>query len=248
VEGPTDDPAILAARRQTRRNLLATLLLAQGVPMLLAGDELGRTQGGNNNAYCQDNEVSWLDWQGADRELLALVQGLVALRRAHPAFRRRHWLGESTGHPADWFRLDGRPMTALDWERGPVDGLQLLLDGRVPAREGPAGRGTVGGPGGETASGSPAQPGSGGDGSADHQAVEGPAQGSDATFLLVINALPEDRQAVLPPPPPSTTWQVRLDTALEQPFPPRDHEADQAGVRRLAGRSVVLLEAVTGPA
>ena len=91
VEGPTDDPAVRALRARQTRNLLATLLLSQGVPMLLAGDERGRTQRGNNNAYCQDNELSWLDWEARRdrRELLAaFVRRLIALRRAHPVFRR----------------------------------------------------------------------------------------------------------------------------------------------------------------
>ena len=91
VEGPTDDPGILALRRQQARNLLATLFLSQGVPMLLGGDELGRTQGGNNNAYCQDSEVSWYDWDAVDQDLLAWTQRLIALRRAHPVFRRRRF-------------------------------------------------------------------------------------------------------------------------------------------------------------
>ncbi|HEX5043557.1 MAG TPA: glycogen debranching protein GlgX, partial [Candidatus Polarisedimenticolaceae bacterium] len=89
VEGPTDDPAVLALRARQRRNFLATLLLSQGIPMLLHGDEIGRTQGGNNNAYCQVYELAWLDWEHADLELLAFVGDLVALRRAHPIFQRR---------------------------------------------------------------------------------------------------------------------------------------------------------------
>jgi glycogen operon protein len=129
LEGPTEDPAVAGARRRTQRNLLATLFLAQGVPMLLAGDELGRTQGGNNNAYNQDNETSWLDWPNADEELLGFVRRLIALRGEHPALRRRHWLGEESGHAADWFRLDGAPMTPADWERGPFEGIALRLAG-----------------------------------------------------------------------------------------------------------------------
>jgi glycogen operon protein len=91
VEGPTDDSAVVELRARHTRNLLATLFLSNGVPMLLGGDEIGRTQRGNNNAYCQDNEVSWLDWEGADPELLRFVQALADLRRRHPAFRRAVW-------------------------------------------------------------------------------------------------------------------------------------------------------------
>ena len=91
AEGPTDDPAINALRARQQRNFLATLFLSQGVPMLLAGDEIGRTQHGNNNAYCQDNEMSWIDWEHADQDLLYFTVSLLAFRRAHPVFRRRRW-------------------------------------------------------------------------------------------------------------------------------------------------------------
>jgi len=112
IEGPTDRADILELRARQARNLLATLLFSQGVPMLLAGDELGRTQGGNNNAYCQDNETSWLDWQPpADAsELDAFVAGLIALRRAHPELR----LAQYTQDIA-WLRPDGADMTLADW-------------------------------------------------------------------------------------------------------------------------------------
>ena len=88
AEGETDDAAVNALRARQQRNFLATLLLSQGVPMLLGGDEFGRTQGGNNNAWCQDNEISWFDWERADGELLEFVRRLIALRREHPVFRR----------------------------------------------------------------------------------------------------------------------------------------------------------------
>src|SRR5207237_4802841 len=89
VEGPTDDPAVLELRARQRRNYLATLMLSQGVPMLLGGDELGRSQRGNNNAYCQDNELSWFDWEGADQVLLGFTRWLIGFRRDHAVFRRR---------------------------------------------------------------------------------------------------------------------------------------------------------------
>ena len=120
VEGPSDDPAILAARALRKRNLLATLMLSQGVPMLLAGDELGHTQGGNNNAYAQDNETTWIDWQGADTELTAFVARLTALRRRFPVLRQRRFL-HARPRPADglpdviWRRADGAVPTAQDW-------------------------------------------------------------------------------------------------------------------------------------
>ena len=89
AEGPTDDPDVGALRARQQRNLLTTLLLSQGVPMLLAGDEIGRSQRGNNNGYCQDNELSWIDWEQADQDLLYFTVSLLAFRRAHPVFRRR---------------------------------------------------------------------------------------------------------------------------------------------------------------
>ena len=91
VEGETDDPEVLQLRARQKRNLLATLLLSQGVPMLLAGDEMGNTQHGNNNAYCQDSEIAWIKWDQADPYLLAFVQLLTRLRRSHPVFRRPHF-------------------------------------------------------------------------------------------------------------------------------------------------------------
>src|SRR5882724_3379125 len=131
VEGSSDDPAILARRRQQQRNLLATLLLSQGVPMLLGGDEIGRTQLGNNNGYCQDNELSWFDWTTADHELFELVRHLIELRREHPVFRRRGWFAS----PDDlaWVRPGGGAMTGDDWGSGV---LGLYLDGsRITARD-----------------------------------------------------------------------------------------------------------------
>ena len=124
VEGPTDDPEINALRARQQRNFLTTLLLSQGVPMLLGGDEIARTQHGNNNAWCQDNEISWFDWElGDDRaRLLEFARRLIVLRRAHPVFRRsalpHRRAGEAPGCPTCWwFRPDGRKMTQRDWQR-----------------------------------------------------------------------------------------------------------------------------------
>ncbi|MFN4131205.1 MAG: glycogen debranching enzyme GlgX, partial [Paracoccaceae bacterium] len=116
----TDDPAVLAARRLRKRNLLATLFLSQGVPLLLAGDELGHSQGGNNNAYAQDNAVTWLDWSKPDRELTAFIARLTALRRAHPVLRQRRFL-HARKRLADaepdvvWRKPDGSNPTPQDW-------------------------------------------------------------------------------------------------------------------------------------
>jgi glycogen operon protein len=121
VEGPTDDPGVLALRERQSRNLLATLLLSQGVPMLLAGDEAGRTQRGNNNAFCQDNALSWLDWDSdpARERLLEFVRALLDLRRRHPVFRRRHFFEgrplEHGGKDIAWLKPDGAEMTVEEW-------------------------------------------------------------------------------------------------------------------------------------
>src|SRR6266702_3640939 len=134
VEGATEDPAVLALRARQQRNFLATLLLSQGVPMLLGGDEFGRTQGGNNNAWCQDNEISWFDWASADAELVEFVRRLIALRREHPVFRRTSFLtgnaGESGQPDAWWFRMDGRRMTQRDWTNPEIRTLGVFLNGR----------------------------------------------------------------------------------------------------------------------
>jgi len=136
VEGETDDPEVNALRDRQSRNFVATLLLSQGAPMLLAGDERRHTQRGNNNAYCQDNELTWLDWEpGArDEELLAFTKRLLRLRAAHPVFRRAAFLTgeERNGSGAPdvwWFRPDGRKMTQADWSRGDAFALGAFLNG-----------------------------------------------------------------------------------------------------------------------
>jgi glycogen operon protein len=123
VEGETDDPDVLALRARQQRNLLTTLLLSQGVPMILHGDELGRTQRGNNNAYCQDSPLSWIDWSSPDEDLLGFVRELTALRAAHPVLRRRRFFTGRTdaeGVPdVAWLRADGKPMDGDTWASSP---------------------------------------------------------------------------------------------------------------------------------
>lgn len=129
VEGPSEDPGVLTRRVRARRNRLATLLLARGVPMLLAGDEFGNSQNGNNNAYCQDNPIGWLDWSGRDdpdRDLCPFVAGLLALRHEHPVLRADHFVdqdgrriasaGRASEYALRWLRADGQPMTEADWQ------------------------------------------------------------------------------------------------------------------------------------
>jgi glycogen operon protein len=135
-EGPSDDPAVNALRARQHRNFLATLLLSQGVPMLLGGDEIGRTQQGNNNAYCQDNELSWYDWQHVDEALLDFCARLVALRGEHPVLRRRRWFHGRAIHGAGcediaWFTLEGEQMEEENWGAGFVKTLGVFLNGQA---------------------------------------------------------------------------------------------------------------------
>ena len=136
VEGETDDPAVLALRRRQVRNFLAILLLSQGTPMICGGDEIGRTQGGNNNAYCQDNEISWYDWKldGERKALHAFTRKLIAIRRDHPAFHRAKFFKGRKIRGTDvrditWYRHDGAPMTDGDWENPVTASLSLFLAG-----------------------------------------------------------------------------------------------------------------------
>ncbi|HKB31210.1 MAG TPA: glycogen debranching protein GlgX, partial [Streptosporangiaceae bacterium] len=129
VEGPTQDADVLALRARQSRAMLTTLLLSFGIPMMLGGDEIGRTQQGNNNAYCQDNEISWFDWSAADETLLAFTRDLVAFRRAHPVFRRRRFLAGADASELAWFTPAGTPMTAADWSDSGARAVAIYLDG-----------------------------------------------------------------------------------------------------------------------
>jgi isoamylase len=147
VEGPTDDPAVNALRTRQTRNFLATLLLSEGVPMLLAGDEFGRTQNGNNNAYCQDNDTSWVDWTLAagKADLIDFVRELIVLRREHPVFRRRRFFrGEKVEGSATkdivWLRPDGQEMTDQEWNDGVLRHLGMYLAGDALGERGARGR------------------------------------------------------------------------------------------------------------
>ncbi|MFO7974952.1 MAG: glycogen debranching protein GlgX [Candidatus Hydrogenedentota bacterium] len=144
VEGPTDDLKVLHLRTRQRRNCMVSLLLSQGVPMLLGGDEIGRTQQGNNNAYCQDNEISWYDWANKDEEFFAFCQRLIQYRGEHPVFRRRRWFqgqairGSETKDIA-WFTMEGEPMTEEHWEQGYAKSLGVYLNGQTIPNPNPRG-------------------------------------------------------------------------------------------------------------
>jgi isoamylase len=184
VEGPTTDPDVLALREQQQRNFLATLFLSQGVPMLSGGDELCRTQRGNNNAWCQDNEISWYDWELDERRerLLAFTRRVIQLRRDHPVFRRPHFLlGRTTngsGLPDVWWvRSDGLRMAQHDWQRG-GSVLGVFLNGQeIPDR------------------------------TADGERI------ADDSFLVLLNAGPADAIFRLPPSRFGRHWTLELSTA-----------------------------------
>jgi len=192
VEGPTNDPAIEALRARQQRNFLATLLLSQGVPMLAAGDELGRTQRGNNNAYCQDNEISWIDWANADHELMLFTGKVLAFRHAHPVFRRRRWFQGQPLHgqgvrDVAWLTPGGKEMSEHDWSVGFAKSLMVFLNGKAIPSRGPRGEAIV-----------------------------------DNTFLLCFNAHYEPLRFTTPPPTFGTRWRRVIDTAdpdLAQPLP-----------------------------
>jgi isoamylase len=188
-EGPTDDPAVLALRARQKRNFLTTLLLSQGVPMLLAGDEMGRTQQGNNNAYCQDNEISWVNWAVHDEDDQALVdyvRTLIALRADHPVFRRRRFFsgqalrgGRQRLRDIAWLTPAGQEMTGEDWDAGFAKSLTVFLNGQAIS-----------------------EPDRRGD------------RIADDSFLLLFNASEHDLVFAIPPRRYGQRWTTVLDTAL----------------------------------
>jgi isoamylase len=185
-EGPTNDPAVLALRARQQRNFLATLLLSQGVPMLLAGDEISRTQQGNNNAYCQDNDISWVDWQldRPRRELLEFTRLLIRLRHEHPVLRRRKFfqgrrIRGSEVKDLAWFRPDGKEMTDDDWENWHARCLGLRLAGDAIEEVDTRGNRIV-----------------------------------DDTLLILLNAHHEPLPFVLPAHRASVRWELVLDTRV----------------------------------
>jgi len=195
VEGPTRDLEVLALREQAKRNFLATLFLSQGVPMLLHGDELGRTQRGNNNAYCQDNEISWVNWEEARHHstLLEFSRQVSRLRRDHPVFRRRRFFhgepvldSENGLHDIAWFNPAGDPMTGRDWDTTDARMVTVFLNGEAIPEPDQRGAPVV-----------------------------------DDSFVLLFNAHHEEVDFTLPGPEYGERWEICLDTAaplhLERP-------------------------------
>jgi len=185
AEGPTDDPGVNELRARQTRNFLTTLILSQGIPMLLGGDEIGRTQGGNNNAYCQDNEISWFDWESADRGLLEFTRRIIVFMRSHPVFQRRRWFKGRPLHGtgvADiaWLRFDGGPMTDQDWQTGYAKSFALFLNGDALRDVDEEGR-----------------------------------RLTDASFLLIFNAHHDRLPFTLPDGTFGAQWRIEIDTTSE---------------------------------
>jgi glycogen operon protein len=218
VEGPTDDPDILASRAREQRNFLATLLLSQGVPMIAHGDELGRTQQGNNNTYAQDSELSWMHWDRADGPLLDFTAAVSRLRAEHPTFRRKRFFDGKTVRTRDgeegdrlndivWLDPEGQPMEDEAWERGGAC-IGMYLNG-----QGIAGRDARG------------------------QRI------TDDHFLLYFNA-GDHVEAVLPPEEYAAGWQVVLDTGdLSDP----DATYGPGATLPVQGHAVVVLQEAGEP-
>jgi isoamylase len=216
AEGPADDPAIAELRARQVRNFLVTLFCSQGVPMLLAGDELGRTQQGNNNAYCQDNELSWVDWEGASKhaDLLDFACTLAELRRAHPVFRRRRFF---SGQPASgdagglrdiiWLAPSGAQMAEADWRDGQVKSVGVFLNGDAISEPGPRGD-TV----------------------------------RDRSFLLLFNARGELVTFRLPSPAYATSWELVVDTSAAAGAAPAGPLRAAVSVD-VPGRAIIVLRA-----
>jgi isoamylase len=186
AEGPTDDVEIIKLRNKQKRNLLATMFLSQGVPMLVAGDEFGRTQQGNNNAYCQDNEISWLNWAEADHNLLAFTQKVIQLRKEHPVFRRRKWF---QGQPVKgkgleditWFLPEGTEMEDENWNHDFARSLGVFLNGHGLHHVGPKGEKII-----------------------------------DDNFYVIFNAHHEPLEYIIPEKLSDKHWEKILDTSEEE--------------------------------
>ncbi|WP_374936865.1 glycogen debranching protein GlgX [Streptomyces sp. Ru73] len=216
AEGETDDPDVRALRRRQLRNLLTTLLLSTGVPMLVAGDELGRTQQGNNNGYCQDNELGWLDWSLADdpewRPLTELVSRLIALRRAHPVLRRRAFFSGRPNGPDGlrdlaWFTPAGTEMTEGDWY-APASGLGMFLSGTdIPQRD------------------------------------ERGLPVTDDSFLVVLHSGHEPGRFTLPAEPWARSYALLVDTSREDQAAEPGTAYEAGAEVELPGRAVWLLRA-----
>ncbi|MCS4489043.1 glycogen debranching protein GlgX [Corynebacterium sp. ES2794-CONJ1] len=220
AEGPTDDPDINQLRAQQRRNFLTTLLLSQGTPMLAHGDEIARTQSGNNNVYCQDNELAWMDWdQVADNhELLGFTKRLIRIRANHPVFRRRNFLaGGPLGEDAPdrdiaWMVPSGKLMTQSDWEFAFGKALMVYLNGASIAE--PDRRG--------------------------HPII-------DESFLMIFNAYHDVIEFTLPPENFGSSWKLVVDTTEPTGYPLEGKVIESGGSMTVQGRSILIFRQVDPP-
>ncbi|MDT4936860.1 MAG: isoamylase [Pseudonocardiales bacterium] len=216
VEGPTDDAAIVELRAQQRRNMITTLLLSEGVPMLAHGDEIGRTQVGNNNSYCQDNELSWMNWNDIDVDMLAFVRKVSALRREHSIFRRRRFFegrpvrrrGAATLPDIEWFTPDGHEMTEEDWDSGFGRAIGVYLNGQGIAERDARGQRVV-----------------------------------DDSFLMYFNAHDDKIDFHLPEARYATAWTIEIDT--QNATDREGTVVEPATVVSVGPRSVVVLRSMS---
>ena len=213
VEGPTDDPDINALRQRRQRNFMTTLLISQGVPMLLHGDELGRSQGGNNNVYAQDNEIAWMDWDLDEHQqsLLEFTSRLIALRSEHPVLRRRRFFNGSFSHPADgpelpdldWLTPTGKTMSEEDWQNPEARAVMAFLNGEAIEEPDQRGRRII-----------------------------------DDSFLILVNADSQDLNFIVPPAQYGKRWDLTLNTDPYCDLPRVFDPGDPVDVRR---HSIVIL-------
>jgi isoamylase len=216
VEGPSDDPEINALRARQQRNFITTTLLSQGVPMLCHGDELGRTQGGNNNGYCQDNEITWIDWDTADTDLIAFTQSVSALRAAHPVFRRRRFFdglpvrirGSERLPDISWFAPDGSEMSDEDWDSGFGKSVSVYLNGQgIPDLDQRGHRVT------------------------------------DDSFVLCFNAHHEPIEFTMPPKEFGPSWVTVIDTAVGSGDSGDVKPVDAGDAVQVEARALIVLQA-----
>ena len=216
AEGPTDDPEINALRGRQQRNFLTTTLLSQGVPMISHGDELGRTQGGNNNGYCQDNDITWIDWAHADTALLEFTRTVSALRAAHPVFRRRRFFdglpvrrrGVEGMPDISWFQPDGSEMSDEDWDSGFGKSVAVYLNGQgIPGLDARGHRVT------------------------------------DDSFVLCFNAHHEPIEFTLPPEEFGPAWTPVIDTAAGADDGGEASPVRAGATVRVGSRGIVVLQA-----
>lgn len=212
VEGETGDEQVNALRNKQKRNLLTTLFLSQGVPMIVAGDESGKTQGGNNNPYCQDNEISWIDWVNADKELLSFTKNLIHFYKSHPVFSRRRWFTGQTIRGVGlediaWFLPDGNEMPDENWNHDHARSLGVYMNGRGLRTPGTRGEVMI-----------------------------------DDNFYIIFNADNEDHEFTLPPDKYGNQWTKIIDTAFSLLHDDGGEMMAAGERVLVQGRSVVLLK------